>query len=118
MRAEHRRGVASRSWAGQKAHRLFVARPEDEHGLLNFMLSNSTWRQGKLLVEFNEPFDLVSENVEAAEWVETPEDTASAANEIWLPFVDVYRTKCVVPEPSFRLRLEQVTRLGFPHNAA
>jgi hypothetical protein len=30
----------------------------------------------------------------------------------WLPFVDVYRTKCVVPRHSFRLRLEQVTRLG------
>jgi hypothetical protein len=79
MMAEHRRGVASRSWAGQKAHRLFVARPEDERGLLNLMLSNSIRRQDKLSVEFNEPFDLVSENVETAEWVETTEDTASAA---------------------------------------
>jgi hypothetical protein len=30
----------------------------------------------------------------------------------WLPFVDDYRTKCIVPRPSFRLRLEQVMRLG------
>jgi hypothetical protein len=29
-----------------------------------------------------------------------------------LPFVDDYRTKCIVPRPSFRLILEAVTRLG------
>jgi hypothetical protein len=29
----------------------------------------------------------------------------------WLPFVDDYRTKCIVPGPSFRLILESATRL-------
>jgi hypothetical protein len=42
--------------------------------------------------------------IEAAQW---PRD-----RQIWLPFMDVYRTKCIVPRPSFRLRLEQVARLG------
>jgi hypothetical protein len=60
-------GRSIQVWAGQKAHRLFVARPEDERGLLILMLSNSIRRQDKLSVEFNEPFDLVSENVETAE---------------------------------------------------
>ncbi len=30
---------------------------------------------------------------------------------LWLPFVDYYRTKCVMPKSSFRVMLEAITRL-------
>lgn len=98
---------------GQNAHRLFTAPPvKEKRSPLNFVLSNSTRAQGKLSVEFKEPFDLLAETVEATTQVEAAQGAVSARNQIWLPFVDVYRTKCVVPKPSFRLRLEQITRLG------
>jgi hypothetical protein len=32
-------------------------------------------------------------------------------NDMRLPFVDYYRTKCVMPRSSFRVMLEEVTRL-------
>jgi len=80
--------------------------------MLNFRLSNSTRARREFLVGFKEAFDLLAETVEAATRVEATLRAASAKNEIWLPFVDVYRTKFIVPTPSFRLRLEQVTRLG------
>ena len=86
---------------------------KEKRSLLNFLLSNSTWAQGKLSVQFKEPFDLLAQTIEAATRVKATEEATLARNEVWLPFVDVYRTKCVVPKPSFRLRLEQVTRLGF-----
>jgi site-specific DNA recombinase len=52
---------------GQNAHRLFVAQPaREKRSLVNFVLSNSTWAQGKPSVEFNERFDLLAQTVEAA----------------------------------------------------
>ena len=97
---------------GRKAHRLFVAPPGKRVQLATLHALELDRRQGKLSIEFDEPFDLLAEIVATAERVETAEGTASATNEIWLPFVDVYRTKCAIPSPSFRLRLEHVTRLG------
>jgi hypothetical protein len=32
----------------------------------------------------------------------------------WLPFVDDYRTKCIVPGPSFQLILESAMQHGLP----
>jgi hypothetical protein len=32
----------------------------------------------------------------------------SAKNEIWLPFLDTYRTMCLAPQPDFRRVLEDV----------
>ena len=96
----------------QNAHQMFAAQPaKEKRSLLNFLLSNSTWQQDTLNVEFKEPFDMLAETVDAAARVEAAAGMESARNEVWLPFVDDYRTKCIVPKSSFRLRLEQVTRL-------
>ena len=34
--------------------------------------------------------------------------TKSAKNEIWLPFLDTYRTMCLAPNPEFRHVLEEI----------
>ena len=94
----------------QNTQRLFAAQPEiEKRKLLNSPLSNSSWRGGVLSVEFKEPFDILAETVHQATQAEGAE---KAKNEIWLPFVDDYRTKCIVPRSSFRLLLDAVTRLG------
>lgn len=73
----------------QNAHRLFAARPaKEKRSLLNFLLSNCTWKRGSLTVEFKEPFDMLAETVFAAAGVEAAEGTDSAKNEIWLGDVD------------------------------
>jgi hypothetical protein len=69
------------------------------------------WKCGTLTVEFKEPFDTFAETIINAAGVEVADGTEFAKNEIWLPFVDNYRTKCIVPRYSFRLILEAVTRL-------
>jgi len=64
---------------------VFVAQPaKEKRSLLNFVLSNSTWPQGKLSVEFKESFDVLAQTVEAATRVEATEGAASARNEVWL----------------------------------
>ena len=34
-------------------------------------------------------------------------ETANGPSEIWLPFLDTYRTMCLAPQPDFRQLLEQ-----------
>lgn len=44
------------------SQRLFDKRPAaDKRRLLNFVLSNSTWRDGELTATFREPFDIIAE---------------------------------------------------------
>jgi len=98
----------------QNAHQLFMAQPaKEKRRLLNFLLSNCTWQQGTLTVEYKEPFDLLAETVAAAARVEAAEGAEMAQKQIWLPFVDDYRTRCIAPKPSFRIILESATHPGW-----
>lgn len=74
---------------GQNASRLFMAQPpKEKRSLLNFLLSNSTWAQGKLAVEFKEPFDLLMQTAGAAARAEAAGEGGSARNEVWLGDLD------------------------------
>lgn len=43
-----------------RAHELFVKQvPSEKRRLLNFLVSNSTWKDGALTVTFRQPFDLL-----------------------------------------------------------
>ena len=49
------------------ASRLFAKQgPLEKRRLLNFVLSNSTWKNGELSVTFRQPFDLLAEAAAAA----------------------------------------------------
>jgi hypothetical protein len=55
--------------------------------------------------------DLLERSLEtstAAARLEADETAKSAKNEIWLPFLDTYRTMCLAPQPDFRRVLEDV----------
>jgi len=46
----------------QSAQRLFAKQePNEQRRLLNFVLSNSTWKHGELSVAFRQPFDLIAQ---------------------------------------------------------
>jgi site-specific DNA recombinase len=52
---------------GQGAQRLFAKQePAEQRRLLNFVLSNSTWKDGELTATFRQPFDLIAEVTAAA----------------------------------------------------
>ena len=56
--------------------------------MLNCVLSNSSWKEGKLTAQFRQPFDMLvvaKENAEAAAVAQDPE---IGGFEIWLPDMD------------------------------
>jgi len=48
----------------QSAYRLYLKqKPQEKRRLLNFLLSNCTWKGGELHAEFRQPFDLLADTV-------------------------------------------------------
>jgi site-specific DNA recombinase len=50
-----------------RAHELFLKRgPAEKRQLLKFVVSNSTWADGRLSVSYRPPFDLIVEGISQA----------------------------------------------------
>ena len=62
--------------------------PREQRQLLDFLVSNCTWRNGELTATFRQPFDMLVETATAASGLATVTDLATAINEIWLPGPD------------------------------
>jgi hypothetical protein len=94
LREIERLQAADRSYMGEgvqllelarNAQRLFAKqRPREKRRLLNFLLSNCTWQDGKMIATFREPFDLLAETAVNASCAAAGETTRSAKTEIWL----------------------------------
>jgi hypothetical protein len=62
-----------------------MAQPaKEKRRLLNFLLSNCTWQQGTLTVEYKEPFDMLAKTVASATRVEATEGAEMAQKQVWL----------------------------------
>jgi hypothetical protein len=72
------------------------------------VLSNCTWEDGEVVATFRQPFDLLAETTAIAMQSAAADEVNSAKSEIWLPFLDTYRTMCLAPQIDFRRVLEQV----------
>ena len=76
----------------RNAQRLFEKQePREKRRLLNFLVSNCSWKGGELTADLRQPFDLLAKS------------TAIAAREA---------SDCA-PEPAFRRVLEGIRNLGF-----
>lgn len=68
-----------------KARRLFEQQPpRTKRKLLQFVVSNSTWENGKLSVEYRQPFDLFASWSETMKKKNALEGGKNGENEIWL----------------------------------
>lgn len=68
----------------QNAQKLFERRePREKRRLLNFLLSNCTWRDGEIEAKFRQPFDLLAETNAAAKDCGPDNKGNSAEFEIW-----------------------------------
>ena len=68
------------------AHRHFAAQPADEKSrLLKILVSNSSWKDGKLHVDFIQPFDLLAETVASAPPADTGRGPISQRYQNWRP---------------------------------
>ena len=54
--------------------------------LLDFLLSNSTWKDGDLHATLQQPFDIISESTDAAARLKGEGRQDSVKAEIWLAF--------------------------------
>ncbi len=54
-------------------------------------------------------FDLLAETAAVTVGQEAVNAANSAKSEIWLPFLNTYRTMCLTPPPEFRRFLEKVS---------
>ena len=73
----------------QRAHRLFQKQePREKRRLLNFLLSNCSWKGGELTAVFRQPFDMLADaNVARSEWAGQDAST-QPVYENWLPGLD------------------------------
>jgi site-specific DNA recombinase len=96
----------------RNAERLFAKQePREKRRLLNFVLSNCTWEDGEVVTTFRQPFDMLAETVTAAAHVGAGDKAKSGKTEIWLPFLDTYRSMCIAPSPDFLEALEEIGSL-------
>jgi hypothetical protein len=63
---------------------------------------------GEVVATFRQPFDLLAETTAISARHRTGNTAKSAKSEIWLPFLNTYRTMCLAPQPDFRRVLEDV----------
>lgn len=69
----------------KNARNLFNRQSASEkRKLLDFVVSNSTWRDGKLASTYRQPFDLIAETALRSEGVEATQGVEIAKSEIWL----------------------------------
>lgn len=90
-----------------RAHELFERRSAvEKRRLLDFLVSNTTWRDGHVEAEWKQPFDLIASATTAEKIKKAAGCSSDSLSEIWLPFTDGYRTLCLMPPESLRSRLE------------
>src|SRR5262249_27494341 len=69
----------------QNAQRLFERQqPREKRRLLNFMLSNCSWEDGRVSATLREPFDLLAKPSAIAVDLEAGKVADAAKREIWL----------------------------------
>ncbi len=73
----------------QSAHRLFLKQePREKRRLLDFLVSNCTWKDRKLQATFRQPFDLLAETVATDAMRKAAGHPSSGLSENWLPGPD------------------------------
>ena len=73
--------------SGVKKPRRFtfsMQEPREKRRLLNFLLLNCTWEDGKVVATFHQPSDMLAETATAAVCIEAGGNAKSAKNGIWL----------------------------------
>ncbi len=86
-------GLALLELAGRAVDLYERQPPAERRKLLNFVLSNSTWREDNLEVAWRQPFDLLAESISAVRQNDNPPDGNPGGHSEWLPTTDGARTR-------------------------
>ena len=71
-----------------KAGRPEKQDPREKRRLLDFVLSNCSWKGGELTAIHRQPFDLLAETVAVQELRKAAGEVSNGLSEIWLPGPD------------------------------
>ena len=97
----------------RKVHVLFGRqKPHQIRHLLNFVVSNSTWRDAQLTVEFRQPLNLLVVGTDSNGCRKAASSDSDGLLDNWLPIVDTFRTFCLAPTPQIRAVFESVRKLA------
>jgi site-specific DNA recombinase len=81
-------GVGLLELAG-RAHELFAMQSaREKRRLLNFLLSNCTWKDGKLHATFRQPFDMLRDTIQTQGMLKLDAALPGGDFENWLPGLD------------------------------
>jgi hypothetical protein len=72
----------------QNMHRLFANQTSQKRRLLDFVLSNCSWKGGRLTPEFRQPFDMLADASRRNNLLEFARPAQESENENWLPGMD------------------------------
>jgi site-specific DNA recombinase len=73
----------------RRAHELFLKQPpREKRRLLNFVLSNCTWKNGQLTATYRQPFDLLAVSTAAHKAEKATRGSSSGLSANWLPGPD------------------------------
>ncbi len=73
----------------QNAQRLFAKQDaREKRRLLNFLVSNCSWRDGELTATLRQPFDLIAETTAIDAQRKAAGEVSNGLSEIWLPGPD------------------------------
>jgi len=107
---------ANRSYLDEGIHLLELARSarrlfdrqegREKRRLLDFVVSNCSWKGGELTVNLRHPFDILANIATEAAANVGLTNADLGKSEIWLAFLDTYRTMCLAPTPEVRRLLE------------
>jgi hypothetical protein len=99
----------------RSAQRLFEKQEPRKRRLLNFVVSNCTWKGGELVADLRQPFDLLAETTSIAAQAAAADRPNLAKTEVWLPGPDSGRAKSGVTSPlMIASKIEQATALRLP----
>ena len=69
----------------RNAQRLFAQQePREKRRLLNFLLSNCSWKNGEVIATLRQPFDLLAQTTMLADQATAGNKANSSKSEIWL----------------------------------
>ena len=96
----------------QKASQLFVKQPAAEkRRVLGFVLSNCTWKDGRLTAEYRQPFDLLAKNVIALKAKKPAEHAQTGLSESGSPTRTRTRDKLINSQSLYQLSYRGIVLL-------
>ena len=98
----------------KKAYFLFEKQnPAEKRRLLDFVCSNSTWKDQTLTATFRQPFDILAVTNKAWQNEKAAGVNSSDLRQIWLPTVDTLRNSFYAPSVEMKITFDLLRQGGY-----